>query len=488
MKFTEKNKVLLIIHDVYQDHNYFPLGPAYLAAMLKEEGAHVEVYCMDVFHYTNDQLAEKLQECKYDLIGIGFKAPRFRETIIDLCNVVNENKKDSWLVLGGQGPSPIPEYILKTTKADVVAMGEAEDTIVDLLECKINNGSLARVDGIAYREGADDYVNKRRNPVVELDKIPLPEWEVFPIKEYSESVMMFGQEKEELSLAINTSRGCVAHCNFCYRMEKGLRRMSIPRVIEQINILYHKYKMSVFYIIDELFVSSKKRIYELEKALRKSHLRIKFGCDARVNLMDKETIRSLKRCGCNFLCIGFESSDDNVLSLMSKNTTVAQNILALENITEVGGIGIGLNFLWNNLGDTEKTLWKNVDMIKKYNTYDQVRTIRPATAYPGSPLYYKSIEMGLLKGPEDFFCKFKNSDLITVNYTDIPLKRCYELLLEANRDLIYDHYKNTNGTMDEADSLIQQFDDLYNGRIINFRGSRHYNRNESDVEIGKLRK
>ena len=91
--FTEKNKVLFIVHDVYQDDNNFPIGPAYLAAVLREAGADVEVYCMDVFHYTNEQLAQKLQGEQYDVIGLGFLAARFRETILDLCETINKNKK-----------------------------------------------------------------------------------------------------------------------------------------------------------------------------------------------------------------------------------------------------------------------------------------------------------------------------------------------------------------------------------------------------------
>ncbi len=99
-----KGKVLLIIHDVHQDDNQFPLGPAYLAAVLKKEGIEVEVYCQDVFHYPNSHLAKLLDSNHYDLIGLGFLAARFKETVEPLCEVINQHKKDAWLVLGGHGP------------------------------------------------------------------------------------------------------------------------------------------------------------------------------------------------------------------------------------------------------------------------------------------------------------------------------------------------------------------------------------------------
>ena len=219
---TRNHKVLLIIHDVYQEDNIFPLGPAYLAETLRLAGATVEAYCMDLYHYSNEELAIKLQDDSYDLIGVGFMAARFRETILDLCKVINENKGQGWLVLGGHGPTPIPEYMLKTTNADVVAMGEAESTMVDLLQCKIQNGDLSKVDGIAYRDGDSIFVNKRRKLLMKLDELAFPAWDIFPTLDYSKSIKLHGQGFQELALNFDTARGCIAHCAFCYRMEKGI--------------------------------------------------------------------------------------------------------------------------------------------------------------------------------------------------------------------------------------------------------------------------
>ena len=135
---------------------------------------------------------------------------------------------------------------------------------------------------------------------------------------------------------------------------------------------------------------------------------------------------------------------------------------------------MGLNFIWGNFGDTEESLKGNVELIKKYNTYDQIRTIRPVTPYPGADLYYEAIRRNLLTGPEDFFNRFKNSDLFTVNFTDIPLDKCYELLFAANKELITDHYLNTTKDMEVANQLIDDFHRLYFEGDTKFRGVRHY--------------
>ena len=117
---------------------------------------------------------------------------------------------------------------------------------------------------------------------------------------------------------------------------------------------------------------------------------------------------------------------------------------------------------------TAETLKKGVDFIIKYTTYAQLRTIRPVTPYPGSPLYYYAIEQGLLEGPEDFYDrKHVNSDLFTVNFTQHSLEECYQLLYEANKRLVNDYISH------QKQSYMEQIRQLYIEKDTSFRGFRH---------------
>ena len=470
---SNNGKVLFVVHDVYQDDNSFPSGIGYLAAVLKKKGSSVEIYSQDVFHYTNEELAAFLDKNHFDIIGLGFLAARFKETVLDLCTVINKHKKDAWLVLGGQGPSPIPDYILNKTNADIVAIGEAEDTLVELIKCKLDHCELAKIKGIAFREGNEVHINERRKPIRNLDTIPFPQWDLFPMDEYTSCISKYNMEKNEKALDIITSRGCINECTFCYRMEKGIRIRSIKNVIEEIIELKEKYGVTYFSIFDELFTFPKKKIFEFADALERNDIKIKYDCQVRVDTFDDEVADCLKRSGCQLANFGFESMDQNVLDLMKKNTRVEENTLAIT-IALKYHLGAGLNFIWGNIGDTEQSLKNDVAFIKKYNTYNHMRNIRPVTPFPGSELYYEAISRGLLKGPEDFFDKFKNSDLMMVNFTDIPDDKYYQLLFEANRDLIFDHFSHTAGDMNLAESTIKDFHDLYFFGKTKFRGARHY--------------
>ena len=466
MKNSRLN-VLFIRQDEYQYDPPFPLGIGYLAAVSERAGANVSIYNQDLFRYSDDHLKNHLQHNEYDLICMGFLAPRLHIKILDLCRIINNHKKHAWFVLGGHGPSPIPEYVLRLTKADIVAIGEAEDTFSELIGAGMDREKLKDIDGIAFWDNNEITINKRRDPIKNLDSIPFPAWHLFPMEEYTSRPSPVGKEPHEKVGHMILSRGCVGRCNFCYRMEKGFRYRSIQNILEEIIELREKYNVTYYVFNDELALYPKKRIFELKDALDKNDIKIKFQASTRAELFNengREIASLLKEMGCCYLGIGFESANQDILNTMGKRTTVAQNHQAAQCVTSAK-IPLGLFFIWGNIGDNEQTLREDVDFIKQYNTYNDIRTIRPPTPYPGAPLYDYAIEKKLLTGPDDFFNKYTNGDLLTVNFTEIENARYYEALLAANRELIYDYYDHTTRDYDEAESLVQTYSGLYSGTI-----------------------
>jgi len=457
--------VLFIIHDNFQYDNQFPLNIGYLASVLEKNGYSVEVYCMDVYHYTNNDLAKKLQENKYKIIGLNFLAARFRETIVDLCKPINKYKKDAWFVIGGHCASAIPEYVLKETKCDVVVVGEGEEVILDVIKNKKDN---VLIKHIIYGKQIKD-----------INKLPYPSWHLFPMDMYTTNIVFSGMEKDDKSFQMITSRGCINDCDFCFKTTKGIRLRDLNDVIKELMTLNKRYGINVIRFQDELFLVSKKRIREFADLLKKNNLKIKFTANARVDILDEETVILLKEIGCILLNIGFESSSQEVLNHINKNTTIEQNMKVLEICKKIG-IGYGLNFIWGYPEDTKETLMKNVELIKKYNTYKQLRTIRYVTPYPGCGLYYEAISKGLIKDADDFFNKFKNSDLITVNFTRYSDEECYKFLYDANVELINDHYINVDlplhDRLFDKMQVIESLHKLYFEKDVSFRGIRHYNK------------
>jgi hypothetical protein len=472
-------RVLFVIPDNFQDDNVFPLGPGYLAGVLRQARVHVDTYCMDVFHYTEEQLEEYLRSHEYDLVCVSFMAPRFKRGVESMCRVVARAKnKDAWFVMGGYGPSSIPDFMLERTGADIVAVGEGEETILEIMMAKRGMGiTLDQIQSITYRDGDKIVTNERRKTIRYLNQLPFPAWDLFPMDRYTSCLKFAGMLPGEKAFPIISTRGCTDKYTFCFRLDKGIRVRGPESVVAEMKHLNEHYGVTYFYFCDELAIVSRKQIFQLLDEIKAKLPPIRFRMDCRVSLFDDEIALRLKDAGAAFLNIGFETSSQTVLDQMNKRATVEQNIRAAE-IAVKHGIGIGINMIWGMPGDDLDSLRQNAAFIKRFNQYDQIRTIRPVTPYPGSPLYFQAMRAGKLAGPDDFFEKFKNSDLYMVNFVGIPEKEIYETPYEVNKDLVYDHFKHTSGDMNAAEELVSRFRDLYFNGVTNFSGPRRLNSNE----------
>jgi len=101
----------------------------------------------------------------------------------------------------------------------------------------------------------------------------------------------------------------------------------------------------------------------------------------------------------------------------------------------------------------------------RYDNGAQLRTIRPVTPYPGSPLYYYAIKKGLLRDCEDFYeNKHTNSDLLAVNFTDMTDDEFHRALLEANTRLLRNYFeKRMCATIEQAQNLYIKKDGGFRG-------------------------
>ena len=185
-----------------------------------------------------------------------------------------------------------------------------------------------------------------------------------------------------------------------------------------------------------------------------------------IYIMGKLFLQLMKRAGCTFVNYGIESMDDTVLKNMKKGLTTEQIFKGVEATLEAG-LSPGLNIIFGNIGENKEILMKGVEFLLKYDDGAQLRTIRPVTPYPGSPLYYHAIEKGLLKDCEDFYeNKHINADLVAVNFTDMSDDEFHQSLLEANTILLKNYYNN------KLANSLKETNDLYLKKDVTFRGFR----------------
>ena len=458
-------RVCLIVYDNDSYIHWFPQGLAYIARAMKDAGHEVVIYNQDAYHYPESHLTEYLSKNRFDAVGVSIVAGYYQyRKLLLLAEAINKVPNRPYFIMGGHGPAPDPEYFLKKTGADFIAIGEGERTAVELLSALEHKSDLSKVDGIACMSGGKLIKTKPRELIQDIDTIPLPAWELFPIDYYSlvrEGNLMRNNQR---ALQVVSGRGCTFQCNFCYRLDVGFRPRSAESIIEEIQILKKDYHVSYIIFSDELLMTSVERTVNLCEAFIKAKLDINWLCNGRLNYAFPEVLKVMKLAGCNFINYGIESFDNGMLKVMNKGLTTDRIIKGVE-ATLAEGMSPGLNIIFGNIGETEEILQKGVDFIMKYDNHAQMRTIRPVTPYPGSPLYDYAIEKGLIKDCADFYeNKHKNSDLLSANFTNMTDDEFHMALFRANKQLIENYYKHAQErSLEAARKLYVEKDATFRG-------------------------
>ena len=457
-------RILLVVYDNDSYIHWFPQGLAYIAAVVRKEGYDVEIYNQDKHHYPDEHLTEHLDKNNFDIIGVSVIAGYYQyRKLLKISDAINRSKNRPFYIIGGHGPAPEPEFFLKKTQADVVVIGEGEVTIVELLDTIKNRKPLDTVKGIAFQKEGKVVINERRPLINDINSLPMPAYDLFPV-DYYRLLRMPHTINSDFVMPMISGRGCKFTCNFCYRMDKGFRPRSNEAIIEEIKLLKKNYGITYIAFGDELLMSSVERTESLCNDFIKAKLNIKWDCNGRLNYSKPEVLSLMKKAGCVFINYGIEAMDDQVLKNMKKALTTKQVIKGIEATLE-SGISPGLNIIFGNIGDNKETLNKGVEFLQKYDDGAQMRTIRPVTPYPGSPLYYYAIEKGLVKDCEDFYeNKHTNSDLLAINFTDMSDEEFHSCLLDANTRLLTNYYQNKlQGTLKNAQKLYLEKDPNFRG-------------------------
>ncbi len=459
-------RILLVIYDNNSYIQWFPVGMAYIASAIEKAGHEVVIYNQDLHHYPEEHLTNYLNQNHFDIVGISVIGGYYQyRKLIKLSAAINESDNRPYFMIGGHGPSPDARYFLRKTNADIVVIGEGEVTIVELLDAIYHHKKLNNIQGIAFFDGNKFIETPRRELIKDVDSIATPGYHLFPVEHYR-LLRVPHCTHDDFTFPILSGRGCTFKCNFCYRLDEGFRQRSNESIIEEIIFLQKEYQISYIIFCDELLMSSVKRTTSLCEDFIKYNLNIKWNCNGRLNYARPQLLKLMKKAGCVFINYGIESFDNQILKNMNKALTTNQITRGIE-ATLSAGISPGLNIIFGNIGENLETLQKGVDFLMKYDNGAQMRTIRPVTPYPGSPLYYYAIKNGLLKDCEDFYeNKHLNSDLLSVNFTDLSDDDFHKALYDANFTLL-ENYTNNKKLL-----VKKEIEDLYFKQNVAFRGFR----------------
>jgi anaerobic magnesium-protoporphyrin IX monomethyl ester cyclase len=137
-------------------------------------------------------------------------------------------------------------------------------------------------------------------------------------------------------------------------------------------------------IYDDVFTMNRKRIMELCNEIIKEGMDLNWVCSTRVDRIDRELLKRMKRAGCSLIAYGVESGDQQVLDRIQKGISVEETENAL-NMTRSVGIKSVAYMLLGSPGETAESVERSFALIERAKP-DYVQ-FNPIEIYPGSELY-----------------------------------------------------------------------------------------------------
>jgi len=164
----------------------------------------------------------------------------------------------------------------------------------------------------------------RRAFIGNLDLIPFPAWDLFPLQRYWSLRFAHGPQSSERYLPILTSRGCPYPCGFCVvpaTNDTTWRARSATNVVDEIEHWNRTLGISEFHIEDlnPTVDDQRTRMICQEILRRKLKVTWKIVAGTKVEtLKSEETIGLMGRAGCKYISISPETGSARVLKLMNK--------------------------------------------------------------------------------------------------------------------------------------------------------------------------
>jgi anaerobic magnesium-protoporphyrin IX monomethyl ester cyclase len=408
---------------VHSHPPFIPLGLAYLGAVAENAGHQVTVIDCQAEKLTYETFRERIAQTPSDIIGVTATTLLYNSAM-KLIEIAKEALPKAVTVLGGSHGTFWDENALQEyPNLDVVVRREGEQTFVELIDKIQNQSNLDNVLGITYRN-VDKIVRNEDRPFIEdLDALPFPAHHLMPL----ESLKHNGK----IIFPLMSSRGCVFWCDFCSTVRmfgRGYRMRSPKNVVDEMQLVHDRYGVDQVTFYDDAFSVDRNRVVKICEELQTRKLHMKWDCGTRVDMVDRELMKTMRDAGCFAVWLGVESGSEAILGAMNKRIKLDQTRLAYKTAHQLGLMTIA-NVVLGFPGETEQTARETIRFVKELNPDDVGFYI--ATPYPGTPMYELVKKNGWLRVTD--FEKYDTAGP-TFETPSLSMEKLIELRYKAYQD------------------------------------------------------
>jgi anaerobic magnesium-protoporphyrin IX monomethyl ester cyclase len=369
-----------------------PVTLATMAAMLIKEGIEIKLDDCIVDDISFDLLRLKIQQFKPDLLVIN-TATASIQSDLNCAKIAKEVSAGIKTLAFGLHVTVLPEEAFTSEPSlDLVIRGEPEFCLVETAKILQNNDvPLNSIPGLSYRCQSGVRHNPDRGFDDDLNLLPFPAWQLINTHNYS---LPFSGEP---FLLVTTSKGCPHACLFCPAKPyygARVRQRNHETVVEEMAYIKKTFHVRQFLIWSESFTESREYTVRLCNEIIDRKLAVSWVCNSRVDKVDLELLRLMRRAGCWMIGYGIESGDQRILDAARKHITIKQ-IEDAVTLAKSAGLEVTGHVIFGLPSETRESglrtvRWLNtlaVDFIQVYC----------AVPWPSTALYQIAKEKGWLK-------------------------------------------------------------------------------------------
>lgn len=367
-----------------------PLGLLYLAGYLKDRTTHqVVILDAQAERLDTDAIRERLERESPDWVGI----TAMTLTLLDVVACIEAVRKGApaaRIVLGGPHVHLYPDETARLPGVDVLVLGEGERTLAALLDAGTERAAWRRIPGLVYAQDGEVIHTGAPAIIEDLDDLPFPARDETRIERYSSLL-----SSHAMATTLFTSRGCPYGCRFCDRphLGKRFRARSPANVVAEIRACVEMGIRS-FLVYDDTFTVRRDRAMEICQRLIDDVPGIEFDIRARVDTVDGELLRLLKRAGCRGVHYGVEAGTPHIIERLNKGITIPQ-VAETFALTRKIGIPVLAYFMIGNPGETRADILETFRVMRELNPDYVHLTI--LTPFPGTEVYAEAMECGVIQ-------------------------------------------------------------------------------------------
>jgi anaerobic magnesium-protoporphyrin IX monomethyl ester cyclase len=425
VKSRNVQKVLLIFPPVrlYRETMklvFSPLGVGYLAAVIRDE---VEVRILDAaaegFHREEildenfirfgldlPEIRKRIEAFGPDIVGVSCLFSSVFPMVREICEEAKRVNPDVVTITGGTYPTFRPEYCLTEPALDLVALGEGEPTLQEVIRRLRAGQGFEDLDGIAYKDNGGVKVNPKTKFIEDLDTLPFPARDLLPMELYKKiGIPHSFSAASKYNAPLTSSRGCPAHCIYCSSTKfwgNRYRFRSPGNVLDEIGELIERWGIEEIQFEDDNFTASRDRAKAILQGIIDRGYQIKFNFPNGVALwtLDEELIDLMAAAGCYEMTLAFESGCQEVLSKIVKKPLNLEKARAITRYIRGKNFRTNAFYIFGFPGETLEQMRETFRFANEMKTDTAFFFV--ANPLPGTEMYEMARSRGMLRGDFNF--------------------------------------------------------------------------------------